>query len=87
MYTLNLSKENYDLAKTIDFSELLNRVVFNDEQHSITVPAADMDIFMVIISEEVDMKGLSEDQQEVTPYGRKLYSLYDEVYALKYKQN
>ena len=87
MYTLNLSKENYDLAKSIDFSELLNRIAFDDEQHTSAVPEADMDVFMVIISEEVDAKGLSEDQQEVTTYGRKLYRLYDEVYALKHKQN
>lgn len=87
MYTLNVSKENYDLAKSIDFSELLNRVMFNDEQHSIAVRKTDIDIFMVIISEEIDMKGLTEDQQDVTPHGRRLYELYDEVYALKHKQD
>lgn len=87
MYTLNLSEESYSLAKNIDFSELKNRIAFNDEQHVITISETDMDVFMVIISEEIDMKGLSEDQQEVTLYGRKLYRLYDEVYVLKYKQS
>ncbi len=86
MYVLNLSKENFDLAKHIDFSELLDRVQFNDERCIVTIPKSDIDTFMVIISEEIDVNGLSEDQEEVTSYGRKLYQLYDEVYALKHRQ-
>ncbi|MCD8357459.1 MAG: hypothetical protein LUE11_12970 [Clostridia bacterium] len=75
------------MAKAIDFSELQGKIKFDDMHNVIEVPEEDMKIFMVIISEEVDMKGLSEDQQEITSYGRKLYGLYDEVYALKCEQS
>ena len=37
-------------------------------------------LFLTLISDEIDMHGFSADQNEVLPYGRKLYAIYDSAY-------
>lgn len=79
--TFTLTKEQYELAKSIDFSELAEGIRFSDTELSLTVPPESLRLFQVLISEEIDVKGFSDNQEKVTPYGRRLYALYDAVYA------
>jgi len=74
-----LDEKQYNLLKTIDFSEINGSFSFDDATLSVEVSDDAVGTFQVIISEEIDVKGLSNNQDEVTPYGRKLYALYDEI--------
>lgn len=75
-----LSEEQYRLLRTIDFSELGKAVSFWDDKREIWVSKEKIRIFRIIITEEIDRKGLTDNQNEVTPYGRALYALHDEIY-------
>ena len=92
---LFLDDNKYRLAKTIDFSEMQNAIVFNDENNSIELSDEKVvlkDFFdeeykedpinamLDCISDEVVLTGLSEDQQNVLPRGSALYELYDSIY-------
>lgn len=79
--TFVLNKAQYVLAKTIDYSEMNGSLKFNDVSLSISMPNDQVSLFEVLISEEVDRRGLSDDQNKVLPIGRRLYDLYDTVYA------
>lgn len=85
--TFTLSKEQYDLLKSINFAEIKDSVSFDDASLSIVVAAEKVRTFQVIIDEEIDVKGLSDDQEQVTPYGRRLYALYDAIYAQIHKED
>lgn len=82
-----LDKDAYLLAKSIDFSEIAHDVSFDDELQAVTVSDEKILTFQVLISEEIDVKGLSDNQEQVTPYGRQLYVLYDTINALKHKND
>ena len=75
-----LSDNQYKLLKTIDFSELDGNIAFDDGEKTVMISERYIRIFRVIISEEINVNGLSGDQSDVTEYGRKLYDLYDEIY-------
>lgn len=78
--TFTFSKDQVDILKKIDFSEIAEPVVFGDNQTSVTVPDSKAGLFLTLISDEIDMHGFSADQNEVLPYGRKLYAIYDSAY-------
>ena len=73
-----LSKENYDLFKKIDFSEMGNSLVMDEEKLSFETD--DIGLLEIIITEEIATKGMDENQELCNEYGRKLYGLYDEIY-------
>lgn len=90
-----LSDSAYNLAKSVDFSELGDSIQWNDRNNSIELddkPIALLDYFdneyeelpvqvlLECISDEVIQTGLSDDQNEVLPRGRELYTLYDSIY-------
>lgn len=75
-----LSKSNYDLLKSIDFSsfESLNvKLKFNDKD--LTFETDDILTLQIALNYEISLNGMSDDQEECTEYGRKLYALYDEI--------
>ena len=72
-----LTKTNYDILKALDLSEMNNGIVFLNKENSFKTN--NVDLLLVIISENITMKGLTRDQEECNEYGRKLYSLYDEI--------
>jgi hypothetical protein len=78
--TFSLSKDQYNLLKTIDFTEIKKSVRFHDGENEVEVKREAIRLFQVIISEEIDRNGLTDDQDDVTPKGRKLYALYDAIY-------
>ena len=78
--TFTFSKDQVDILKKIDFSEIAEPVVFGDNQTSVTVSDSKAGLFLTLISDEIDMHGFSADQNEVLPYGRKLYAIYDSAY-------
>ncbi len=92
---IKLDKKSYELAKTVDFSELGDHIQFNDYELSIELddePVVLLDYFdneyelspikvlLGCISDEVVLTGLTSDQNEVLPRGRELYALYDGIY-------
>lgn len=78
--TFTLTKEQIAILKKIDFSEIEEPIVFGDNQTTVTVPDSKTDLFLMNISDEIDMHGFTADQNDVLPYGRKLYAIYDSVY-------
>ena len=78
---IRLSKEQYNLLKKIDLSEIENDILLNDP-NEIDLPEDKIRLLRIIITEEIDVNGLSDDQNEVTPYGRSLYDLHDTIYQL-----
>lgn len=78
--TFTLTKDQIDILRKIDFSEIGEPVVYGNNQTTVTVPESKAGLFLMIISEEIDVHGLSDDQDDVLPYGRKLYAIYDSVY-------
>lgn len=97
-----LDESAYNLAKSVDFSELDSHIRFNDSNNSIELdeePIVQEDYFgkkfeenpiwimLGCISDEVILSGLSADQNKVLPRGRELYNLYDSIYySLPVKQ-
>lgn len=84
-----LNPEQYQLLKGIDFSEIGADVEFLDGETAVSVANKSVGLFQIIISEEIDVNGLTDDQNDVLPYGRKLYAIYDSIYAqcLEAQQN
>ena len=78
--TFTLTKDQIAILKKIDFSEIEEPIVYDDNQTTVTVPDSKVGLFLMIISEEIDVYGLTDDQDDVLPYGRKLYDIYDSVY-------
>ena len=78
--TFTLTKDQIGILKKIDFSEIEEPIVFGDNQTTVTVPDSKADLFLMNISDEIDMHGLSDDQDDVLPYGRKLYAIYDSIF-------
>ena len=78
--TFTLTKDQIAILKKIDFSEIEEPIVYDDNQATVTVPDSKVGLFLMIISEEIDVYGLTDDQDDVLPYGRKLYAIYDSVY-------
>lgn len=72
-----LSKTNYDLLKSIDFSPFEFKITFNDD--SLTFDTDDVFALQIALNYEISLNGMTDDQMECTDYGRKLYSLYDEI--------
>ena len=97
-----LDESAYNLAKSVDFSELDSHIRFDDSNNSIELdeePIVQEDYFgkkfeekpiwimLGCISDEVVLSGLSPDQNKVLPRGRELYELYDSIYySLPVKQ-
>ena len=79
-----LSRENYDLLRTIDFSEMGDAVAFDDE--TATVSTSDFRLLQIIINEEIAGPGMDEDQNLCNERGWALYDLYDELLDLKAEQ-
>ena len=72
-----LGKENYNILKALDFSEMGDDIVFSDEERSFKT--SNVDLLLIILDEAICMYGLDENQA-CTEYGRKIYGLYDEIY-------
>ena len=64
----------FDIIKTIDFSEMDNNVVINDELMTIK---ADREELLWYLNDYIAMHGLEGEEYRCTEYGKKLYQLYD----------
>lgn len=73
-----LSPNLYELLKTINLSEMDNDILFDDNNSSIKTSNADL--LLTIITENITVFGMDENQNMPTEYGRELYRLYDEIY-------
>ena len=82
MKKIILSKEQYDLINTIDISEIgKENIIFSDKDYSLYVEEGSIRLLRILITEEIDRNGLTDHQNVVTPYGRKLYELHDTIYS------
>ena len=77
MRRFKLSDRQYALLKELDFSDLGQSIVFSDEDRSISVE--DFSLFLTVFTEEIVGRGMDENQEECTEYGRELYAIYDEL--------
>lgn len=91
---IKLTKKEYELAKTVDFSEMENHISFRDnnkievDDGKITLKdykneefeQSCIGLFLECITTEIDFTGLSDNQEEVLPRGRELYELHDSIY-------
>ena len=77
MRRFKLSDRQYALLKELDFSDLGQSIVFSDEDWSISVE--DFSLFLTVFTEEIVGRGMDENQEECTEYGRELYAIYDEL--------
>lgn len=84
MVSFTLSPSYFQLLKEIDFSEMGSSVVFDEE--TCTVRTDNLRLLQIILTEEINTKGLTADQQDATPHGRKLEALYDEILDLTSKE-
>ena len=90
-----LSEEFYNLAKSVDFSDISDRIIFNDQDKEVDVDerpiiktdffgekyeASPITVMLGCISDEVINSGMSSDQQKILPRGKALYNLYDNIY-------
>lgn len=78
--TFTLTKDQMGILKKIDFSEIGEPIVYDDNRSTVTVPDKKTDQLLMLLVDEIDMHGLSDDQDDVLPYGRKLYAIYDSIY-------
>ncbi len=78
---ISLPDEQYKLLKSIDFSDIKEHIHFDDQNKSVEVTDSKVDELQIIVDDEIVLKGLSDDQEEVLPLGRKLYDLYDTIYS------
>ena len=78
--SFTLSKKQFDLLKSVDFSEMGDSISFDDE--ACEVHTDDLQLLQIILTEEITAKGLTPDQQNITKYGEALEALYDEIYDL-----
>lgn len=72
-----LSKANFELLKSIDFSSFEFSLTFSDDD--LTFETDDVFALQIALNYEISLNGMTDDQMECTEYGRKLYSLYDEI--------
>ena len=92
---IELSKEFYELAKSIDWSEIEEYIKFDDRNNTLELEDCDImldnhkgdyyiedsvNALLSCIDAEVCRSGLSDDQNEVLLRGRQLYALYDGIY-------
>ena len=93
-----LSKKNYELLKNISLAELADEIVLDDKSQKVMLGEKPVDgtfegdvtqkmsafkLLLLIVDDEITDKGLNEDQNLCTEYGRQLCSLYDELLALR----
>lgn len=82
--TFTLSAEQFALLKAVDFSEMKNSISFDDERHEVSTD--NLWLLQTILTEEINTKGLTDDQETVTEHGRELEALYDEILYLTSKE-
>lgn len=78
MKKIKLSKEQFNILKRIDFSELGDDIVLDEDNNYIVIN--DYTLFCLIMTEEISVNGIGTDY-EPNDYGRKLEALYDYIYA------
>ena len=79
-FMFTLSPSSFQLLKKINFSEMGDSVSFDEKTH--TVKTSNLRLLQIILIEEINTKGLTDDKQEATPHGHKLEVLYDEILDL-----
>ena len=83
MIEFTLSPSSFRFLKEIDLSEMGSSVVLDGK--TCKVKTSNLWLLQTILNEKIVTKGLTPDQQNVTPYGRELEGLYNEIlYVLEY---
>jgi hypothetical protein len=72
----NPTQSQYDLLKSIDLSELKEKLSFFDDDNIVLIP--DVLELQLLLNEEIVTKGM-DDEDTVNSYGMQLYDLYDEI--------
>ena len=82
--SISLSREQFNLLKSVDFSEMNDSIFFNDKDCEVSTD--NLWLLQTILTEEITTQGLTPDRQNVTKHGEALEALYDEIYYLTSKQ-
>lgn len=72
-----LDDASYRLLKELDLSEMENKIVFDDKEN--TFFTDDVNLLLIIITENIASNGMDAEQETCTEYGRSLYTLHDEI--------
>lgn len=83
MISFVLSPEHFQLLSEIDFTEMGDSISLDKSTY--TVRTDNIRLLQIILNEEINTKGLTPDQQNVTKHGEALEALYDEIYYLTFK--
>ncbi len=83
MISFVLSPEHFQLLSEIDFTEMGDSISLDKSTY--TVRTDNIRLLQIILNEEINTKGLTPDQQNVTKHGEALEALYDEIYYLTSK--
>lgn len=83
MISFVLSPEHFQLLSEIDFTEMGDSISLDKSTY--TVRTDNIRLLQIILNEEINTKGLTPDQQNVTKHGESLEALYDEIYYLTSK--
>ena len=77
MERFKLSDKSFQMINSIDFSEMGSSFRIIEAEKA--VETTNVRLMQIIIDEEITAKGRDDDQNLCTEYGRKLYTLYDEI--------
>ena len=83
MISFVLSPEHFQLLSEIDFTEMGDSISLDKSTY--TVRSDNIRLLQIILNEEINTKGLTPDQKNVTKHGEALEALYDEIYYLTSK--
>ena len=81
MKSYSLSPENFATLQKVDLTELDSHIRLHEARSVVEVDS--LRDLLILLNEEICLKGMTHDQQEVNDYGRALYALYDELLALR----
>lgn len=81
MKKYRLSGMAFSTLQKVDLSELNDMVLM---EHSECVIYTDnLRLLLIVLNEEISIKGMDIYQQNINSYGKNLYELYDELIAQK----
>ena len=79
---IKLSKENFDTLLKLDLSDAETEIELYPDENALEF--SDIGELLIAINDEIVFKGMTSDMDTVTPFGRKIYALYDEIYYTVY---
>jgi hypothetical protein len=75
-------KQAFDALKALDFSSVKSLMILKRRSDTIvSINPDDYEEFELGFTEQIVLKGLTDDQEHCTDFGKKLYQIYDDMVA------